>query len=351
MEVALKGLHKVSRRLADGSARIHYYAWRGGPRIEAEPETPAFVAEFERLTAGRDAPPILQDHFQAIINDYQRSPAFKALKPETVKGYIRCIRAIETAFGDMPIRALHSPKVRRVFLDWRDAYGAKHPRQADYRFSVLARILSWAYDRRIIPANPCERPGRLFSATRAESLWTDDQIAAFVANAPAPVALAVLIAAETGQRQADVLRLTWAAYDGQVIRLRQSKTGKAVVIAVSARLRAALDATPRKAVTICTTSRGRPWTSDGFKTSFGKARDAAGLQGLTFHDLRGTAVVRLARAGCTVPEICSITGHSLKAAGDILDRHYLSADQAVSLNAIRRLEQDRNENAAGKRPL
>jgi integrase len=38
----------------------------------------------------------------------------------------------------------------------------------------------------------------------------------------------------------------------------------------------------------------------------------AGLDGLRFQDLRRTAVVRLAEAGCTDPEIAAITGHSLK---------------------------------------
>ena len=37
-----------------------------------------------------------------------------------------------------------------------------------------------------------------------------------------------------------------------------------------------------------------------------------GVSGVAFHDLRGTAVTRLALAGCTEAEIASITGPSLK---------------------------------------
>lgn len=344
MKIALKGLHKVNRRLADGSQRAYFYAWRGGPKMEAAPGTAEFVAEFERLTAGRDKPVIRHDTLQFLANEYQRSPAFTSLKPDTKAGYIRCIKRIETDFGSMPIKALASPQVRRVFLDWRDRMGATQPRQADYRFAVLARIMSWAYDRRIIPANPCERPGRLFSSSRADVIWTDEQIAALLGVASPQIALAVLLAIETGQRQRDVIRMTWAAYDGRHIRLQQSKGGKHLTLPVTARLKAALDAQQRRAVTICTTSRGRSWTPDGFKTSFGKAKDAAGIEGVTFHDLRGTAVVRLARAGSTVPEIAAITGHSLKGAAAILERHYLGADVIVAESAIRKLEQDRNAN-------
>ena len=37
----------------------------------------------------------------------------------------------------------------------------------------------------------------------------------------------------------------------------------------------------------------------------------AGIVGVTFNDLRGTAVTRLALAECTEAEIATITGHSL----------------------------------------
>jgi hypothetical protein len=41
-------------------------------------------------------------------------------------------------------------------------------------------------------------------------------------------------------------------------------------------------------------------------------------------DLRDTSVTWLARAGCTMPEICAITGHSAKSVQTIID-HYLGA--------------------------
>jgi len=61
---------------------------------------------------------------------------------------------------------------------------------------------------------------------------------------------------------------------------------------------------------ILLTSEGRPRTEDGFRASFNKARDKAGLAGLTFNDLRGTAVTRLALEGCTEAEIVAVTDHA-----------------------------------------
>ncbi|KRC12685.1 hypothetical protein ASE23_20190 [Rhizobium sp. Root73] len=59
---------------------------------------------------------------------------------------------------------------------------------------------------------------------------------------------------------------------------------------------------------------------------------------LTFNDLRGTAVTRLALSGCTLPEIATITGHSLRDVNAILDTHYLNRDSELGDNAIKKLE-------------
>jgi hypothetical protein len=71
---------------------------------------------------------------------------------------------------------------------------------------------------------------------------------------------------------------------------------------------------------------------------FSEARKAAGIDGVSFGDLRGAAMTRLALAGCTVPEICAITGHSLEDANRILQAHYLHDDPQLAWNAVRKLE-------------
>jgi integrase len=62
----------------------------------------------------------------------------------------------------------------------------------------------------------------------------------------------------TGQRQGDILRLGWSAYDGRFIRLRQSKTGVRVTIPVGGPLKAMLDAAPRLSTVIVTSGDKRP---------------------------------------------------------------------------------------------
>jgi integrase len=63
----------------------------------------------------------------------------------------------------------------------------------------------------------------------------------------------------------------------------------------------------------------------------------AKIVGLHFHDLRGTAVTRLAEAECSHAEIASITGHGMKDVGAILDK-YLARTDKIALAAIAKLE-------------
>lgn len=62
--------------------------------------------------------------------------------------------------------------------------------------------------------------------------------------------------------------------------------------------------------------------------------------GLTFHDLRGTAVTRLSESECTPQEIATITGHSLLDVGAIMDRYSARTDK-LAIAAIAKLERGR----------
>lgn len=335
MRVRLKGLNVVRKTLADGSPATYYYAWKGGPRLTGEPGSPEFLASYHAAVSTKREPP--RGVLLSLMQGYQASEDFRSRSEQTKADYTRQIRIIERDFADFPISALADKRARAEFLEWRDRLAQRSRRQADYAWTVLARILSWAVKRGLIDVNPCEKGGRLYRGTRADKVWTEADEAAFLAKAPAHLHLALTLALWTGQRQGDLLRLTWAAYDGAKIRLQQSKTGARVVIPVGAPLKAALDAAVRHP-TVLATMEGTAWTSDGFHASWRKACARAGITGVTFNDLRGTAVTRLALAECTEAEIATITGHSLRDVRSILDAHYLNRDPALAESAIRKLE-------------
>ena len=336
MRVVLKGIHKVKRRLANGEIKVHFYTWRGGPAIHAKPGTPEFVHAYNEAHAGLRRP--AAGTLMTVIADYKASPDFTKLAPSSRRMYLRYIGLIEEAFGDLPLAALADRRVRGEFKTWRDTFAAT-PRNADYAWTTLARLMSFAKDRGTIATNPCEKGGRLYAADRTDKFWGETEIAALLAVASKEIKLALVLALWTGQRQGDLLRLPWSAYDGSHIRLRQSKTGRRIVMPAGFPLKALLDAAERRGPVILVNSYGRPWTSDGFRTSWSKACARSDVSGVTFHDLRGSAVVRLALAEATVPEIATFTGHSLKDVEAILDAHYLGRDVQLAEAAVLKLEQ------------
>lgn len=309
MRTRLKGINRVTKRLSDGSKVTYFYAWKGGPRLEGKPGSPEFVASYHEAHQRRtpDRPGTLL----FLLNEYQASAAFTGLSERTRRDYIRHIKRIETDFADFPLAALTDRRSRGEFLRWRDRLAQRSPRQADYALTVLARVLAWGFDRAMTGANPLERPGKVYRADRADKQWTADHEAAFLAVASPEMRLAFMLAIHTGQRQGDLLRLPWGAYDGNHIRLKQGKTGKRVKIPVPAPLRAELDATPRRSPIILVNKGGKPWTSDGFRTVWRRTCDRADIHDVTFHDLRGTAATRFLMAGHRASDVAMWLGWTL----------------------------------------
>ncbi|MDB6036037.1 MAG: Integrase [Verrucomicrobiales bacterium] len=328
MLVKLMGVHKVKAKLANGDPATYYYAWRGGPRIKAKPDTDAFVIEFARLTRSRPES-AGKGTVGELIQAYVASEAYKGRKDSTRKGYDWAIDRIEAEYLDLPLSIVNGKGFRKDVLRWRDENFAETPRAADLIVAVFGMILAFGVDREDIDRNPLEKVSKLADSSRREMIWTDEQVAKFKATAPARMVLAMELARWTGQRQGDLLRLTWTAYDGQYISLRQGKTGANVRVRVVAELKALLDAQKRTAVTILTNREGRPYAS-GFGSSWGKAMRAAEVTGVTFHDLRGTFITLASRDGASIKEIAEVSGHTEKDAERIIKKHYLKTDGAIT---------------------
>ena len=355
MRVRLKGINSVKVKLADGSIKFYWYAWKGGPRLLGEPGDPEFIASYNSAVARKIAPPtgVLLN----VIVKFEDTEEFRSLAQRTKDDYKAIIdKKIIPVLGDFPLEAITDPRTRGEFKDWRDRLALRSRRQADYAWVVLARILSVALDRGWIGANPCEKGGRLYHGTRADKIWTPEHIETFLVGsvvdgqrleAPPHLVQALMLGLWTGQRQGDLLRLRGFAYDGTHIRLVQSKSirlgntkrARRVIIPVRDPLKSMLDAMARKKDQhFLLNSYGEPWTEDGFRRSWSKACAKLGIEGVTFNDLRGTAVTRLALAECTEAEIATITGHTLSEVRSIMDMHYLHRHPDLGENAIRKLE-------------
>ena len=211
----------------------------------------------------------------------------------------------------MPLAALDDPRVRKDFLDWREKVArASGDREADNRLSAVSAMLTWAVDRGQTRVNYLRGFKRLYHTDRSEIIWLPEHIAAFMKVAPIEMQRALILGLHTGQREGDLLRLPWSAYDGIRIGLRQGKArrgrqfGPLVEIPCTAALRRMLDGMERVSPLILTTKTGQSLKKRYFARLWDEAMHKAELRSvalpgsdepveLHFHDLRGTAVTLL----------------------------------------------------------
>ncbi len=187
-------------------------------------------------------------------------------------------------------------------------------------------------------------------STEGFKSWGEEQIALFeshhaIGTRPR-LALALLL--YTAQRRRDVIRMGHQHLDGDLIEVRQHKTGTALKIPVHPALQSIIDATPRDNLTFLMTEFGRPFTSNGFGNAFRDWCVAAKLpKGFSAHGLRKAACRRLAEAGCSASQIMAISGHRSLAEA----QKYVTAANQVTLarSAFKRTyAEGGNENGSGK---
>lgn len=331
VNVQLKGVHVVISK-----GRTYHYAWRGGPRLPGEPGSPEYLAAYTAAVNARRVPD--GKAVRALIVAFKASPEFEGLGDHTKRAYRTYLDMIEKEFGAMPIEALDDPDVAEEFYAWRDGM-AKSPRSADYAVSTLKRLLAWGKKRRRFnKENHAEDIERLHRANKSDAIWTADDFTAFEKHASKELVWAVRLAAHTGLRQSDLIRLAWNHEEDGAFGYLTSKRGKFVTIPITASCRALLGRIEKRGPIILTTERGkRPWTADGLRSSFGKACKDAGVK-RTFHDLRRTAATSLLAAGVESAQVALLMGW---AEDDVeaMKRKYVSR-AAVVKAVLAKLEKD-----------
>jgi integrase len=328
-------------RLAAGDFRTYYYHRATGKRLAGAPGSPEFLASFaaaQQSTQQRSAGTL-----SGLIRDFEKTKQWRRLAESTKKEYTRVFKFWDAEYGTCPFRALEDKEFRADIIRWHDRFSSEKPREADNRVTILARALSWAAKDGLLKVNVLDRFERAYASDRSELIWLAEDIEAFMAVASPEMQFAMVLALHTGQRQGDILRFAWNQYDGSSISLRQGKArrqGRAapvVRVPCTKALKATLDAAQRRAAVMLTTKTGLPFKKRYFADQFEATCKVAGITDLHFHDIRGTTVTMLAEAGCTLPEIVSITGHTLRRAQDILDR-YLARTSKLAESAIAKFE-------------
>lgn len=335
VRLSLKGLHRVTAK-----GRIYWYAWRGGPRLSGEPGLPEFLASYNEAIASRSTPD--SGRFRSLVTLYKASADYKKLADSTRRNWGPWLDRITAHFGELSIAQFGRPeRIRPIIIKWRSTY-SERPRTADLGMQVLSRVLSYAMDPLgKIASNPCEGIKQLYRGSRSEIIWADGDIAKLKEHCSPEIAQAVDLAAHTGLRVGDLVRLSWSHVGEDAIIISTGKSGhrREAIIPLYSGLRAVLAGIPRRSPVILTNSRGRPWVKDGLGSSFVKAKKDTWPEGenLHFHDLRGTAATKFYIAGLSEREIAELMAWEENQVSRII-RRYVGRQAAIK-ERIRKLDE------------
>lgn len=328
MDVVLKGLHTVKAK-----GKTYVYAYRSGPRVLAKPGTAAFLQEVALARAARTE--VDRSKFAGLCRLYRASDEFKRLAPKTKANWTPWLDRVQKEFGDMRVGAFDHPRIVQAIRTWRSAYKAT-PRAADMGLQVLSRVLSFGGEEGLLATNAASKVARLYSANRSDIIWTAEDLAELAKHASPEIMRAARLAALTGLRQGDLLRLSWSHVGEHAIEVRTAKTGRSASIPLYGELRTLLGEIPKKSTIILTSTKGRPWKT-GFGASWQEAVKAAKID-KHFHDLRGTAATRLYLADFSIREIAQMMAWGEDHVERLIDR-YVKRDELLK-DRIRRLDQN-----------
>lgn len=238
--------------------------------------------------------------------DYEKSPAFAGLANSTRKLYSLTGRKICEFLGEFPVNDLAQSDIMDVLE--KDIEGSGN---YNMFLACLGAMYAWGRSpegRNRTDREPTKDIRRLKSTPYAP--WPDEIIEAALQSEDEVISLAVHLLYFTGQRIGDVIAMRWPPkLDDNIIKVVQQKTKKTVWVPFLAELRAKLEETPKRGMTILTNARGGMLKQNWLRETLQEFTRKLGTETVP-HGLRKNAVNALLLSGCTIAETASITGQS-----------------------------------------
>lgn len=321
--MSIKGLHVVKKTMKNGAVRYYYYAWRGGPKFWTSDKEridrpgarlpPEFLDAYRGAsTEERRRPPV--GSFGDTISLYQeRSPSFGKMKP---KGCMARMKYLDR-WRDMPLKSglkaeaaplsvFDNRKIIKYITAYRDDIWGHSPSAADEAVIALSAFLSWCKKDGRLDWNRAQGIEQLYQRPTTTRIWSPEEQKLFLTGASEQLATGFRLALHTGLRREDLVRLPVSAIFANhiIVPTGKSRGRNTAIIPITPPLRALLEhldavrsALPTPPTTVLFSSRGRPWTAEGFGTVFDRHRDRIGLgakdKGPSLHDLRKTAATHM----------------------------------------------------------
>jgi len=309
-------LPKYVSEFADRHGKIRVVFRRKGQSsyyFKSAPWSAEFMQEYKSCMDRENAPEIKAGmsrskpgSFNALIALYYSSPEFRGLRPSTRATYRGILERFRAKHGEKRVAAIERKHIKAIL-------GAMHevPAAANNLLDRLKTLMSLAIDIGMRRDDPTIRMRGYKDKTDGFHTWTEEEIYKFedkhAIGTKARLALSLML--YTGQRRSDAVTMGWQHVSGEMIKVKQQKTDVRLAIPMHPTLKQVMLATPKQNMTFLVTSFEKPFSAAGFGNWFRERCNEAGLPHCSAHGLRKAAARRLAEAGCTYPQIKSITGH------------------------------------------
>jgi integrase len=278
---------------------------------------------------------VTDDSFATLIRLFMSPANAKWREPPERGGYSKSTKDVwgrELRFISRPdtLGAISRHEIRPALVQAFFDGIADRPGKCSAAWSAIKQLEKWCIVRDLLPRQITLGVEIAERDDTGHIPWTDEQVALGEAKARPDLAKAITLISNTGQRGSDAVRMgptdieSFQGIDG--INVIQQKTGRVQWVPITPELARAMESWPRVPGPFLRMPDGRPWKRADLAAHWNRHRDsnddlrplgkAAVVgkptidTGLVMHGLRGTACVRLRRAGATIPQIADMVGMS-----------------------------------------
>ena len=215
-------------------------------------------------------------------------------------------KMLKDRFGNVKMKYLTSTKLQQFYNELAQTH--KHSTCNRY-FAVLGAVIEYGIKHDLWHGkNPCIVVTKKPEDNNREAYWGNDKLTQlFQYCKNKQVQQIVRFALHSGMRRREIFDLDWSNVDMGlgVVYILQSKTRNKRIVPMSEHLKALLrEIGPKQS--------GKVFTMkvSAFESAFKRAKDKAGLKGLTFHDLRHTFATTFRVHNGSMSNLQGILGHT-----------------------------------------
>ena len=284
----------------DEDGRYHVGIMRGGKRIHRKLPEGASKSDAKDLDAAlreslgkTAAPSIPQDPPMTAILGLYLEHAKNLRSPDTAIHHANRLGPWAEKYRASQARQCADQVVR----DMREGYAIATINRS---LGALKKALALAWERGLTVENYGLRVKRLPEHNHRDMTLTMEQVKRLADCSSEQVGIAIWIALFTGCRRGEIIamRKEDIGADSIIIRAGNTKTLKARTVHIVPPLRKYLEAIPLQI------------NAEGLKSGFRRAREAAEMPWVTFHDLRRSCGSLMIEAGVDLYVVSKVLGHS-----------------------------------------